>query len=59
MRGGFYLHDSTKGYSHGCIEVEPSFLSILRARAANATRGYFLLKVTYVADRATNGGTRA
>lgn len=24
-RGGFYIHDSTKGYSHGCIEVEPVF----------------------------------
>ena len=21
-RGGFYLHDSTKGFTHGCIEVE-------------------------------------
>jgi len=21
-RGGFYIHDSTKGYTHGCIEVE-------------------------------------
>lgn len=21
----FYIHDSTKGYSHGCIEVEPVF----------------------------------
>lgn len=24
-RGGFYLHDSTKGYSHGCIEVDGRF----------------------------------
>lgn len=27
-RGGFYIHDSTKGYSHGCIEVEPVFFSV-------------------------------
>ncbi|WP_227814809.1 hypothetical protein [Nitrogeniibacter aestuarii] len=58
VRGGFYLHDSTKGYSHGCIEVEPGFFPVLRARAAGATKGYFLLKVKYVADRPTNGGTR-
>lgn len=30
-RGGFYLHDSTKGYSHGCIEIESLFFSKLRA----------------------------
>ena len=26
-RGGFYLHNSRKGYSHGCIEVGGTFLS--------------------------------
>ncbi len=30
-RGGFYLHDSTKGYSHGCIEVDTQFFTRLRA----------------------------
>lgn len=30
-RGGFYLHDSTKGFSHGCIEVDPIFFAQLRA----------------------------
>lgn len=29
-RGGFYLHDSTKGYSHGCIETESTFFTTLR-----------------------------
>ncbi|MCY2966691.1 MAG: DUF2778 domain-containing protein [Planctomycetota bacterium] len=32
-RGGFYLHDSTKGYSHGCIEVDGDFFRKLRAYA--------------------------
>jgi len=32
-RGGFYLHDSTKGYSHGCIEVQPTFFTKLRSYA--------------------------
>lgn len=57
-RGGFYLHDSTKGYSHGCIEVEPSFFTALRVRAKSAVRGYFVLRVKYVSGRPTNGGTR-
>jgi hypothetical protein len=26
-RSGFYLHDSAKGYSHGCIEVDQAFFS--------------------------------
>jgi hypothetical protein len=58
-RDGFYLHDSAKGYSHGCIEVEPTFFATLRLRAGTAKRGYFLLKVKYVPGRPTNGGTRA
>jgi hypothetical protein len=59
IRGGFYLHDSTKGYSHGCIEIDPRFFSALRSRASTASRGYFILKVKYVPERVTNGGTRA
>lgn len=58
-RGGFYLHDSTKGFSHGCIEVDPSFFPVLRGRAPANRRGYFLLAVDYVPERLTNGGTRA
>lgn len=50
-RGGFYLHDSTKGYSHGCIEAEPMFFTVLRSRATSVHRGYFILKVKYVAGR--------
>lgn len=29
-RGGFYLHDSVKGFTHGCIEVSPAFFKLLR-----------------------------
>lgn len=58
-RGGFYIHDSSKGFSHGCIEVERRFFSTLRARATTNLTGYFLLHVRYVAGRVTNGGTRA
>lgn len=57
-RGGFYLHDSTKGYSHGCIEVEGTFFDEL-LRFINATpKARFLgLTVRYVPSRRTNGGT--
>jgi hypothetical protein len=58
-RGGFYIHDSTKGYSHGCIEIEPRFFTTLRTRATTALRGHFILKVQYISGRTTNGGTRA
>lgn len=52
-RGGFYIHDSTKGYSHGCIEVERSFFSTLRA----TTSRRLTIEIKYIANRPTNGGT--
>jgi hypothetical protein len=62
-RGGFYLHDSTKGYSHGCIEVDPSFFTDLRTLAklplkqrAGKTRLYIKVKYT-AANASTYGGT--
>jgi hypothetical protein len=63
-RGGFYLHDSHKGYSHGCIEVAAMFFGKLRLyinlpanKRAGKTRLY--LKVQYPSPTAdTNGGTK-
>jgi hypothetical protein len=63
-RGGFYLHDSTKGYSHGCVEVDPLFFHRLRAyiglppvRRGGRYRLY--LRVKYSSpDAGTYGGTR-
>jgi len=57
VRGGFYLHDSTKGYSHGCIEVEGRIFPLLRTYARGSRRATMIVKVEYVGDRATNGGT--
>jgi hypothetical protein len=63
-RGGFYLHDSTKGYTHGCIEVEGIFFSAMRSfmramRFHHIPRTSVLtLTVRYVPGRQTNGGTR-
>jgi hypothetical protein len=63
-RDGFYLHDSTKGYSHGCIEVEGSFFVVLRSyigeiqRRQSRIKNQLLLEVRYVQDRQTSGGTK-
>ena len=63
-RGGFYLHDSTKGYTHGCIEMEPRFFIRLREytkdeAAKKRGRRTLILKVKYPSSTAsTYGGTK-
>lgn len=47
IRGGFYLHDSTKGYSHGCIEVEAGLLEKLKQYSKKTGMSKLLLKVKY------------
>lgn len=59
VRGGFYLHDSTKGFSHGCIEVETRLFSLLRNLAKSKHRKSLVIKVSYPAGASTNGGTKA
>jgi hypothetical protein len=56
-RGGFYLHDSTKGFSHGCIEIDGRFFTVLADVIAGGTHKELQLRVHYVAGRITNGGT--
>jgi len=56
-RKGFYIHDSTKGFSHGCIEIQPSFFIALKSFVQTTRRSSLVLKVAYVPGRATNGGT--
>lgn len=56
-RGGFYLHDSIKGYSHGCIEVEGTFFSILRDYISSTKNRKLRLRVTYAGVNSTYGGT--
>ena len=57
-RGGFYLHDSTKGYSHGCIEVESRIFSLLRTYNKTMKKSTIILKVKYNKGLKTNGGTK-
>ncbi len=47
-RDGFYLHDSTKAYSHGCIEVDKKFFADLRLYSKGPkNKNKLFLKVTY------------
>jgi hypothetical protein len=55
-RGSFYLHDSTKGYTHGCIEVEGRFFTKLRRFAQSRKVTLLYLTVAY-AHASTYGGT--
>ena len=57
MRGGFYLHDSTKGYSHGCIEVEGRIFKALRDHNKLQNKNTIIIKVKYKGV-STNGGTK-
>lgn len=57
-RGGFYLHDSVKGYSHGCIEVDTKIFKHLRQYHNSSKKSTLILQVKYIAGRATNGGTK-
>jgi hypothetical protein len=56
-RGGFYIHDSSKGYSHGCIEVDSSFFTKLMNFASHTRQRRMLLKVSYKTST-TYGGTK-
>lgn len=55
-RSGFYLHDSTKGYSHGCIEVAPRFFDHLRTYVKHTRKKRLTLVVKY-ASSSTRGDT--
>jgi hypothetical protein len=56
-RSGFYLHDSIKGYSHGCIEVEGRFFTKLRTFAKKNPGKKMYITIAYT-ESSTNGGTK-
>jgi hypothetical protein len=58
MRGGLYLHDSTKGFSHGCIEVETRLFPVLMNYNKRTSKNTLILKVSYASRSSTNGGTK-
>lgn len=55
-RSNFYVHDSSKGYSHGCIEVEAGFFTRLYSYARDHAGGRLKLTVKYSSE-STYGGT--
>lgn len=58
-RGGFYIHDSTKGFTHGCIEVGPGFFDVLREYAKNhGKRQPTLSLLVLYTDDTTRGKTK-
>jgi hypothetical protein len=57
VRDGFYLHDSTKGFSHGCIEVQGIFFDDLYDFAKSAKGKRLTLRVKYT-HQSTQGGTK-
>jgi hypothetical protein len=59
--GGFYLHDSRKGFTHGCVETEDNFFKMLFAFVDSHQKNAktrLILKVTYASEiAAATGGT--
>lgn len=54
-RGGFYLHDSKKGFTHGCVEVSGDFFERLRKFIASKPKQQrMLIKVDYTGVQRTN-----
>lgn len=58
IRGGFYLHDSTKGFSHGCIETETRLFPLLNAHHKTTRKNSLVLRIKYVPGRKTYGNTK-
>ena len=56
-RGGFYIHDSIKGYSSGCIEVAHGFFAELRRFAKTKKNQGFLKLIVKYSGTETYGGT--
>ena len=56
-RSGFYLHDSTKRFSHGCIEVEQRFFDTLRVHIKSSKNKKLYLKIQYTPGLNTYGDT--
>jgi len=56
-RSGFYIHDSAKSYTHGCIETELQFFNDLIVWIKANPNAKLQLTVKYTDDFRTYGGT--
>jgi hypothetical protein len=57
-RGGFYIHDSSKGFTHGCIEVAHGFFDVLRQHATNNKKQTAMSLLVLYTDDTTSGKTK-
>jgi len=58
-RSGFYIHDSHKGYTHGCIEAQHEFFNHLYDFVnSNPKKKLMLLGVDYGKGSVTRGKTK-
>lgn len=59
-RGGFFVHDSSKGFTHGCLETDQKFFVDKLIPACKASPGQkILLRVKYEGTFRTYGDTYA
>jgi len=56
-RGSFYFHDSKKGYTHGCIEVESKFFDRLKDYRKDGNKDITVIIKYSKPDQSTYGGT--
>ncbi len=55
--GNFYFHNSSKGYTHGCIETETGFFTLLKT--LRKTQATIRVKIQYKSQNSsTNGNTK-
>lgn len=54
----FYLHDSEKGYTHGCIEVEKGFFDQLKEYQTDGNENIDVIVKYPDPKHKTNGGTK-
>ncbi len=57
-RGGFYIHDSSKGFTHGCIEVAQGLFDVLRQHATNNKNQTAMSLLVLYTDDTTSGKTK-
>ncbi len=59
-RSGFYIHDSAKGFTHGCIEVKNRFFRKLYELVnSNPDAKSMLISIDYSRTKTTLGNTKS
>ena len=56
-RSNFYLHDSSKGYSHGCVETQTGLIDNMKAYRATGAKSIDVVVKYQSGTTSTYGGT--